>query len=95
VDRATAEWLVTRPEGSEASKVRCETFEFQRYDARWSVGVGESRLWAPLGKPLISIAGGFPVQHAPEDLPRLATTPELLESSYRATLAAARLLTET
>jgi hypothetical protein len=54
--------------------------------------VGESRTWAPLARPLVSIAGGFPLHHAPDDVPALATTPALLEESYAAALAAARLL---
>lgn len=54
--------------------------------------IGESVVWAPLGRALVSIAGGFPLHHAPEDLPRLATTPSLLRQSYEAALAATRVL---
>lgn len=69
--------------------VRLPTDEEARSSDGW---IGESAAWAPLGKPLVSIAGGFPLHHAPEDLPHVATTPELLEASYEASLGAARLL---
>lgn len=54
--------------------------------------IGESSVWARHGRPLVSIAGGFPLHHAPEDVPELATTPALLAQAYEAALAAARLL---
>ena len=54
--------------------------------------IGESARWAPLGRPLVSIAGGFPLHHAPEDVPTLATTPELLRESYEVALNAAEVL---
>jgi hypothetical protein len=69
--------------------VRLPDDEEARRPETW---IGESQLWAPLGRPLVSIAGGFPLHHAPEDLPHLATTPELLDASYGAALAAAELL---
>mgnify|MGYP000745877046 CR=1 FL=1 len=69
--------------------VRLPTDEEARSPDGW---IGESAAWAPLGKPLVSIAGGFPLHHAPEDLPHVATNPALLEASYEASLGAARLL---
>jgi hypothetical protein len=57
--------------------------------------VGESRAWSALRRPLVSIAGWFPLHHAPEDVPHLATSPELLQSAYSAAVAAAHILQET
>ena len=54
--------------------------------------LGEARAWCRLGRPLVSIAGGFPLFHAPEDVPERATTPALLARSFEAGLAAARSL---
>jgi hypothetical protein len=62
--------------------------EHRRPDA-W---VGEGRAWCTLDRPLVSIAGGFPLFHTPDDMPERATTPALLERSYAAALAAARVL---
>ncbi len=42
--------------------------------------VGESMNWARFGRPMISLVGGFPLFHAPEDTPERATTPTLLAS---------------
>jgi hypothetical protein len=53
---------------------------------------GESRAWCQLGKPLISMAGGFPLFHTPADLPARATTPALLERSFEVALEACRVL---
>ncbi len=69
--------------------VRLPSDEEARSPEGW---IGESAAWAPLGKPLVSIAGGFPLHHAPEDLPEVATTPELLQASYDAALSAALVL---
>ena len=52
--------------------------------------VGEGRVWCTLDRPLISMAGGFPLFHTPEDVPEHATTPGLLERVYHAAVAAAR-----
>ena len=60
--------------------------------ARPESWLGEARGWAPLGVPLLSIAGGFPMFHAPEDLPAVATTPALLAHVAGALSDAARLL---
>ena len=60
--------------------------------ARPGTWLGEAAVWAPLGRPLVSIAGGFPLHHVPTDVPRLATTPELLEASLQASLRAADVL---
>jgi len=54
--------------------------------------VGEATVWCRWGAPMVSIAGGFPLFHSPEDVPERATTPELLAASFTATLAAARAL---
>ena len=54
--------------------------------------VGEARAWCTLGLPLVSMAGGFPLFHTPEDIPERATTPALLDHVYGAALAAARVL---
>jgi len=54
--------------------------------------IGESTLWAMHGRPVVSIAGGFPLHHAPEDVPELATSPALLAESYDVALQAARVL---
>jgi hypothetical protein len=53
---------------------------------------GEARAWCQLGKPLVSMAGGFPLFHTPADLPSRATTPALLERSFDAALETARIL---
>ena len=53
---------------------------------------GEARVWCTLDRPLISIAGGFPLFHTPEDVPERATTPALLERVYHAAVAAARIV---
>ena len=60
--------------------------------ARPESWVGEARAWCTLERPLISMAGGFPLFHTPEDVPERATTPELLERVYHAAVAAARIL---
>jgi len=53
---------------------------------------GESRVWCTLDRPLISMAGGFPLFHTPEDVPAQATTPALLERVYHAAVGAARII---
>jgi hypothetical protein len=53
---------------------------------------GEARVWCTLDRPLISMAGGFPLYHTPEDVPERATTPALLERVYHAVVAAARII---
>jgi hypothetical protein len=53
---------------------------------------GESRVWCTLDRPLISVAGGFPLFHTPEDVPERVTTPALLERVYHAVVAAARIV---
>lgn len=40
---------------------------------------GEAGLWAARGLPMLSISGGSPYFHSPEDLPHLSTTPALLD----------------
>ena len=60
--------------------------------ARPDSWVGEGRAWCTLERPLISMAGHFPLFHTPEDVPEHATTPALLERVYHAALAAARLI---
>ena len=62
--------------------------------ARPESWVGEAREWCTLDRPLISMAGGFPLFHTPEDVPERATTPALLERVYHAALAAARVLAD-
>jgi hypothetical protein len=52
---------------------------------------GESRVWCTLDRPLISVAGGFPLFHTPEDVPAHTTSPTLLECVYRAAVGAARI----
>ena len=54
--------------------------------------VGEARAWCRLDRPLISMAGGFPLFHTPEDVPDRATSPVLLERVYHASVAMARTL---
>ena len=54
--------------------------------------VGEARAWCTLDRPLISMAGGFPLFHTPDDVPERATTPELLERVYHSAVALARIL---
>jgi hypothetical protein len=54
--------------------------------------VGEGRAWCTLDRPLVSMAGHFPLFHTSDDVPERATTPALLERSYHAALAAARVL---
>jgi hypothetical protein len=54
--------------------------------------VGEARAWCTLDRPLVSMAGWFPLFHTPEDIAERATTPALLARSYHAALAAARAL---
>ena len=44
--------------------------------------------------PVYFPAGRFALFHTPEDLPERATTPDLLERVYHATLEAARILTK-
>jgi hypothetical protein len=39
--------------------------------------------------PLLSLAGNFRQFHTPDDLPRLTTSPEVLEQAYTAVRAAA------
>ena len=60
--------------------------------ARSESWVGEARAWCTLDRPLLSMAGGFPLFHTPEDVPDRATTPALLERVYHAALEAARVL---
>ena len=60
--------------------------------ARPEAWVGEARVWCTLDRPLISMAGGFPLFHTPEDVPERATTPALLERVYHAAVAAARVM---
>jgi hypothetical protein len=50
--------------------------------------LGESKNWAFLNRPMLSLAGGFYLFHAPEDIPERATTPALLERSSTAIHAA-------
>jgi hypothetical protein len=54
--------------------------------------VGESRAWCTLDRPLISVAGGFPLFHTPEDVADRATSPALLERVSHAALAMAHVL---
>jgi hypothetical protein len=63
--------------------------------ARPEAWVGEARAWCSLGRPLLSMAGGFPLFHTPEDVPERATTPALLERAYRAVLDATRVVATT
>jgi len=60
--------------------------------ARPEAWVGEARAWCTLGRPLLSMAGGFPLFHTPEDVPELATTPALLDAVSRAMLDATRVV---
>jgi hypothetical protein len=60
--------------------------------ARPESWVGEARAWSTLDRPLLSMAGGFPLFHTPEDVPERATTPALLERVYHAALGAARIV---
>ena len=60
--------------------------------ARPESWIGEARVWCTLDRPLISMAGGFPLFHTPEDLPQRSTTPALLERVYDAAIAAARVV---
>ncbi len=60
--------------------------------ARPDAWVGEARAWCTLGRPLVSMAGGFPLFHTPEDVPERATTPALLERVYHAVLDATRVV---
>jgi hypothetical protein len=59
--------------------------------ARPESWIGESRVWCTLGRPLISMAGGFPLFHTPEDVPADATSPALLERVRDVAVAAARI----
>jgi hypothetical protein len=52
---------------------------------------GEAGDWVPFGKPLLSVVGGFPLFHTPDDLPQRATSPTLLEITYTAVSQAALL----
>ncbi|HZU71331.1 MAG TPA: hypothetical protein VE990_01045 [Acidimicrobiales bacterium] len=70
-------------------EVRLPDDEAARRADSW---LGEASVWAPLGRPLVSIAGGFPLHHVPLDLPPLATNEQLLEESFAAASAAARVL---
>jgi hypothetical protein len=63
--------------------------------ARPEAWVGEARAWCTLGRPLLSMAGGFPLFHTPEDVPERATAPALLERVYRAVLDATRVVATT
>jgi hypothetical protein len=60
--------------------------------ARPESWIGEARIWCTLDRALISMAGGFPLFHTPEDVPERVTTPALLERVYHAALAAARIV---
>jgi hypothetical protein len=40
--------------------------------------------------PLLSLAGNFREFHAPDDLPRVSTSPEVLDQTYQAVRAAAQ-----
>jgi hypothetical protein len=57
-----------------------------------SAWVGEARAWCALGRPMVSMAGGFPLFHTPADIPARATTPDLLEASFVAALDTCRVL---
>jgi hypothetical protein len=53
---------------------------------------GEGAVWNQLlgpSVPLLSLAGNFRQFHTPDDLPRLTTSPEVLEQAYTAVRAAA------
>jgi hypothetical protein len=54
--------------------------------------VGEGRAWCTLDRPLISMAGGFPLFHTPEDVPHRASSPALLERVYHVAVDMARIL---
>jgi hypothetical protein len=54
--------------------------------------VGEARAWCTLDRPMISMAGHFPLFHTPEDVPERATTPALLERVYHVAVKAVRLM---
>src|SRR5262245_5513272 len=54
--------------------------------------VGEARAWCALGRPLLSMAGGFPLFHTPEDVPERATSPALLGRVHDAVLDAVRVV---
>lgn len=53
---------------------------------------GESKNWVQFKRPLLSLVGGFPLFHAPEDTPERATTPALLASVSGAVTDAIRQL---
>ena len=52
---------------------------------------GEGGEWIRLGMPLLSFLGGFPLFHAPEDLPQNATSPELLNVVCEAVVEASHI----
>ena len=60
--------------------------------ARPDSWVGEGRAWCTLGRPLLSMAGGFSLFHTPEDVAERATAPDLLERVYQAVVQAARVV---
>ncbi|WP_406320313.1 hypothetical protein [Streptomyces sp. NBC_01637] len=54
---------------------------------------GEGAVWNTVlgpSAPLLSLAGNFREFHTPDDLPRVTTSPEMLEQAYVAVRAAAR-----
>lgn len=53
---------------------------------------GESKVWCTLDRPLISVAGSFPLFHTSEDVPAQTTTPALLEHVCSAAVRAAVIL---
>lgn len=71
---------------------RTPTFVVDAEHTHPDAWVGEGRAWCTLDRPLVSIAGHFPLFHTEQDVPERATTPALLERSYHAALAAARVL---
>ena len=57
--------------------------------------LGEAKDWCSLGRPMVSLAGLFPLFHTPDDLPASATTPALLDEACDRVLTMARALTRT
>ena len=54
--------------------------------------VGEAVTWAPLDRPLVSVAGSFPLFHTRGDTPARATTPALLRDALDAVLRTGSIL---
>jgi hypothetical protein len=71
--------------------VRCFNDEQAAQRESW---IGEAAGWYELKVPLISMAGGkgSRLHHAPEDIPELATTPDILAALFQGALSAAKLL---